>query len=144
MPLRKSLVLYVATCHYLLRRWRVGRYLYIGMPTRPRILSIPPRIVRASSSAAARAPAWRRVFQSAIRDLATLCDRLEIPLPQGFTEASEAAKQFPVMVPEPYLRRIKKGDLSDPLLLQVLASSLEMATPAGFSERAVTDATKGA
>jgi EF-P beta-lysylation protein EpmB len=103
------------------------------MPERPRILSTKGGIVRASNAKPRRIPAWRALFQSAIRDLKTLCDRLEIPLPQGFSEASAAAKQFPILVPEPYLARIKKGDPTDPLLLQVLASSHEMASPEGFT-----------
>lgn len=37
------------------------------------------------------------------------------------------------MVPEPYLDRIQRGNPSDPLLLQVLASSLETVSPIGFS-----------
>lgn len=105
----------------------------MGMPERPQILSTRGEIVRASRAKVRSIPAWRKAFQSAIRDLKTLCDRLEIPLPEGFTEAEGAAKQFPVVAPEPYLTRIKKGDPHDPLLLQILADSREMASPQGFT-----------
>lgn len=102
------------------------------MPERPQILSTNPPIVRASS-AEKRLPAWRRLFQSAVRDLPTLCQRLEIPLPQELSDAEAAAKAFPVLVPEPYLNRIRRGDPNDPLLRQVLASPLETVTPQGFT-----------
>lgn len=133
MPFLKSLVLYVATSRYHLRRWVWGRYLYTGMPERPQILSTHGEPVRATTAKVRVIPAWRKAFQAAVRDLPTLCQRLEIPLPQGFTEASMAADAFPIVVPEPYLSRIKKGDPNDPLLLQVLADSREMASPEGFT-----------
>lgn len=111
----------------------MGRYLYTGMPERPRILSTRAGIVRASSRNKRPIPTWQADFQGAIRDLPSLCARLEIPLPQGFSEANAAAAQFPILVPEPYLKRIKKGDPNDPLLLQVLASSLETVAQEGFT-----------
>lgn len=132
-PFLKSLVLYVATSRYHLRRWVWGRYLYTGMPERPQILSTHGEPVRATTGKVRVIPAWRKAFQGAVRDLVTLCNRLEVPLPQGFTEAGEAADAFPIVVPEPYLRRIEKGEPNDPLLLQVLADSREMASAEGFT-----------
>jgi EF-P beta-lysylation protein EpmB len=103
------------------------------MPERSRILSTKPQIVRASNANGPVLPAWRKQFQQAIRHLGELCNRLQIPLPKGFSDADVAATQFPILVPEPFLSRMKKGDPNDPLLLQVLANCLELTSPEGFT-----------
>ena len=56
---------------------------------------------------------WRWHLKNAVRDLNRLANELEISL-------SDFKSDFPLLVPFPYLNRIKKGDLNDPLLLQVL------------------------
>ncbi|MCH8829131.1 MAG: EF-P beta-lysylation protein EpmB [Planctomycetes bacterium] len=62
---------------------------------------------------------WQRDLSDAIRDPAELVERLQ--LPAEFVEpAIRAARGFPLVVPESYLRRIEPGNSADPLLLQVL------------------------
>lgn len=76
--------------------------------------------------------AWRQLLKSAVRDSATLCRRLGID-----ALAIDPAPDFPVRVPEPFLRRMRPGDPSDPLLRQVLATSRERERVDGFVADAV-------
>lgn len=56
---------------------------------------------------------WQLQLQRAIRDSKRLGDALGLPLP-------EVATDFPMLVPDAFLSRMKPGDPEDPLLLQVL------------------------
>ncbi len=49
------------------------------------------------------------------------------------TDAEEAARQFPMLVPRALLARITHGDASDPVLRQVLPHPDELVSAAGFS-----------
>ncbi|RIK84376.1 MAG: EF-P beta-lysylation protein EpmB [Planctomycetota bacterium] len=89
-------------------------------------------------SPADRAPNWRHVLKSAIRDAATLCRRLELP-PNFVAPAERAAAAFPLFVPEPYLARIRPGDPADPLLRQVLPLDAELADAPGYTADPVAD-----
>lgn len=67
-----------------------------------------------------------------IRDPKTLLEQLDLPatlLPQ----AQQAAQTFGLKVPNPYLNRIRKGDIDDPLLRQVLPLGEEMEITPGYS-----------
>ena len=77
--------------------------------------------------AAADADDWRAVLARAIRDPLELCWRLELPVSLA-AEAEQSTVGFRVLVPEPYLARIRPGDCADPLLLQVLPRKEELAT----------------
>ena len=67
---------------------------------------------------------WRRTLRSAVRDPDELVDRLG--LPEAFRAgARRAAEAFSLVVPEPYLARIRPEDPSDPLLRQVLPLDAE-------------------
>ncbi|OCG23889.1 EF-P beta-lysylation protein EpmB [Gilliamella sp. wkB108] len=46
----------------------------------------------------------------------------------------QAKKQFPLRVPMSFINRMKKGDIHDPLLLQVLCNDREMIKVTGYSE----------
>ncbi len=59
---------------------------------------------------------WQTVLSSAIRDPATLRRRLGLPKNEGIDSIAE---RFGVLVPEPFLSRIRPGDPDDPLLRQV-------------------------
>ncbi|NLE39404.1 MAG: hypothetical protein GX621_15390, partial [Pirellulaceae bacterium] len=71
---------------------------------------------------------WRRELTEAVRDAAELARRLDLP-----DDVVAPSGDWPVLVPRPYLARIKPGDPRDPLLLQVLPQSAESLCPAGFS-----------
>jgi KamA family protein len=83
--------------------------------------------------------AWQKDFGDAFVHISELLDYLEItPKDQKpFLELS--GSDFPVRVPRPFAERMQKGNLKDPLLLQVLASSLEQAIAPGFNTDPVGD-----
>ena len=60
-----------------------------------------------------------------------LLARLNLQL-DDLPEALRAEAQFPVRVPEPYLKLIEPGQMDDPLLMQVLPIAAEMLEVAGF------------
>jgi L-lysine 2,3-aminomutase len=76
--------------------------------------------------------AWQRELAQSVRDPAELC-RL-VGLPSAAAEAAlEATEGFSILVPRPYLARIRPGDADDPLLLQVLPRPAEMNQTPGFT-----------
>ena len=82
---------------------------------------------------------WHQSLARAIRNPDELLDRL------GLSEslrpaAHEAARLFPLMVPESYLRRIDPSNPNDPLLRQVLPLFQESLEVPGFELDAVDDA----
>lgn len=94
------------------------------------------------------AESWHRSLADSIRDPHELLQRLD--LDRQVTTGSDisqpvvaiqASPEFPVMVPESYLRRMEAGDINDPLLRQVLPIDDELRVVAGFSNDAVHDAT---
>jgi EF-P beta-lysylation protein EpmB len=86
-----------------------------------------------SSAAAARRPVprWQQELAAAIRDVAELAASLQ--LDPGLLAATAGVDGgFPLLVPRPFVDRMRRGDPADPLLLQVLPR-VEEATPAdGF------------
>jgi len=81
---------------------------------------------------------WHQPLARAIRNPDELLDRL------GLSEslrpaAHEAARLFPLMVPESYLRRIDPSNPNDPLLRQVLPLFQESLEVPGFELDAVDD-----
>lgn len=83
-------------------------------------------------------PDWHRSLAEAVRDPDRLIDLLG--LPEEYREpARRAAKLFPLMVPRSYLDRMRPGDLTDPLLLQVLPLGLEEANAPEFVNDPVGD-----
>lgn len=81
--------------------------------------------------------AWRQLLKTAVRDSATLCRRLGID-PAGIDHSPD----FPVRVPESFLRRIRPGDPSDPLLRQVVATLRERERMDGFVADAVGETSR--
>lgn len=77
-------------------------------------------------------PDWQRIMQDAIRDAGRLRRRLGLPDDEN-AQTVRAEHRFPVFVPEPFLRRIRPGDPSDPLLRQVLPIADESIERSGFS-----------
>ncbi len=75
---------------------------------------------------------WQAEMRDAIRSSAQLRKFLDLE-PGDESQEEHAAKDFPVLVPRPYARRMKSGDSKDPLLLQVLASGAELSSPSEYS-----------
>jgi len=75
---------------------------------------------------AAGCPDWQTALAEAIRSPGELC-RLVGLSPAVAAEAESAAAGFPLLVPRPFLARIRPGDAHDPLLLQVLPRAAEQA-----------------
>lgn len=81
---------------------------------------------------------WQQALAQAVRDPAELLALLELPndlLPA----ARRAAAQFPLRVTRSYLSQMKKGDIHDPLLRQVLPLAAEQVPSDGFSRDPVGD-----
>lgn len=83
-------------------------------------------------------PSWQQSFAAAIRSPQELWSRLGLPA-ELFPAAVEAAREFPLMVPESYLARIQPGNLNDPLLRQVLPLGDELVDSQGFVSDPVGD-----
>lgn len=80
----------------------------------------------------AHQPCWQEQLAVAIRDPAELLKRLNIDPTQ--LDSSDAAQQaWSIRAPLPYVQRMRKGDINDPLLRQVLPLGAEMLSVAGFS-----------
>lgn len=81
---------------------------------------------------------WQQELADAIRDPAVLCRRLGLPV-ELVDPARQAARLFPLLVPESFLARMRPGDLTDPLLRQVLPLGAEAENPPGFVADPVGD-----
>ena len=79
-----------------------------------------------SSGSRVQTNGWQRVLQQAIRNTRELGDALGLELPETGTD-------FGLLVPRPFLSRMKPGDPRDPLLLQVLIQEAENVSVAGYS-----------
>jgi len=76
---------------------------------------------------------WQQQLRDAITDPGELIRRLQ--LPTGLLdEIDGATRSFPLRVPEAYLRRIRRGDPHDPLLLQVLPQGRETDPVQGYTQ----------
>lgn len=75
---------------------------------------------------------------AAMTDPLQLIECLDLPL-SWLPQAQNAARLFPLRVPQPYLDRIRRGDPHDPLLRQILPLGDELAAPIGFSPDPVGD-----
>lgn len=74
--------------------------------------------------------AWQQALRSAVTDCNELLALLELPA----TLADERAhSQFELRVPRGLIKRIRKADPQDPILLQVLPQGREMTPVTGFS-----------
>ncbi len=80
---------------------------------------------------------WQQELAAAITDPGELLRELDLDpalLETGGLGAMVRATQaFPLRVPRPFVRRMRRGDPGDPLLRQVLASGLELLATTGFS-----------
>lgn len=78
---------------------------------------------------------WKKLLASGIQNLHELASFLNLDanalLPEG-TQQRDLEAGFMTRIPLPYASRIKKGDLHDPLLRQVLPSLYEQQSATGF------------
>lgn len=81
---------------------------------------------------------WRRSLAEAIRDPNQLLSRLG--LTAGDAQFFVPDPSFPMLVPESFLKRIKPGDINDPLLRQVLPLVEEDENISGFTSDALEEA----
>ncbi len=75
---------------------------------------------------------WQQHLSNAISDPAELIRLLDLP-DSLVDPARRAAQQFPLRVPLPFIDRMVKGDINDPLLKQVLPLDTELEPVAGFT-----------
>ena len=68
---------------------------------------------------------WRIALGDSVRDPAELCRLLGLP-PSLAAAAERPASHFGFLVPRGYLARVRPGDPTDPLLLQVLPREAEL------------------
>ena len=73
---------------------------------------------------------WQEILAGAHRRPAELAAMLGIA---ADAISDPAAADFPLVVPDPYLARIDKGNPRDPLLLQVLPGAAELAMAEGYT-----------
>jgi len=83
---------------------------------------------------------WQQELSDAFTRLDDLLDFLSIDI-KNLTEHERACKSFPLLVTRSYAERIKKGDISDPLLRQVLPLPAELQQHSNFSNDPVGDST---
>lgn len=75
---------------------------------------------------------WQLTLAESVKSPSDLCRLLGLE-PTLATEAEQASGGFRLLVPRPYLARIRPGDPADPLLLQVLPRAAETAAAPGYS-----------
>ncbi|MCS2156652.1 EF-P beta-lysylation protein EpmB [Scandinavium sp. H11S7] len=76
---------------------------------------------------------WLSQLADVITDPDELLRLLNVDADENLLAGREAKRLFPLRVPRAFVARMEKGNPNDPLLLQVLTSQLEFATPPGFS-----------
>ena len=99
------------------------------------IVTINPHPVRAPRRDATQ---WQSALKSAYRDAEALCR--ELALPESLAaEAARSANGFPIFAPASYVAKIKRGDPTDPLLLQILPQASESEPHPNFAADPVGD-----
>lgn len=74
---------------------------------------------------------WQEELSSLITDPAELLKQLELP-ESLLEDAIKANKLFPLRVTQSYLSRIKRGDINDPLLKQIMPLGEELSSPSNY------------
>jgi EF-P beta-lysylation protein EpmB len=74
---------------------------------------------------------WNQVLAGATKDVKYLLTQLHIS-PSELPQRQQACLDFPLLVPQPFIDKMVKGDVNDPLLLQVLPQSAELESADGF------------
>jgi len=74
---------------------------------------------------------WQKELANVVTDPSELLRLVEIP-EEKYLQDAKARKLFPVRVPRPFITRMKKGDINDPLLMQVMPNKEEFVVTDGF------------
>jgi EF-P beta-lysylation protein EpmB len=74
---------------------------------------------------------WQKDLREVITEPKALLAQLDIS-PESYLQHFKARQLFPVRVPLPFIKRMKKGDINDPLLKQVMPLSSEFVVTEGF------------
>jgi EF-P beta-lysylation protein EpmB len=77
---------------------------------------------------------WRGQLREAVRDPVALLYELGLD-----SDDVPTASRFPMLVPRPFIARMRRGDRHDPLLLQVLPDRGEFRRAAGYTDDPVGD-----
>lgn len=77
-------------------------------------------------------PAWPGLLASAVRDVEELWRLLDLPA-SALPGARRAVRLFPLLVPRGFVARMRRGDLTDPLLLQVVPALHEEVDVVGYT-----------
>ncbi|GAB6041134.1 EF-P beta-lysylation protein EpmB [Endothiovibrio diazotrophicus] len=91
-----------------------------------------------SPQPASQAPLWRQRIAEAVREPLELYRLLGLD-PATLPAAEAAARDFPLWVPHPLIRRMERGNPDDPLLRQVLPRGEERIDHPGFTADPVGD-----
>lgn len=88
-----------------------------------------------------QALSWQQELQNAIRCPAELLEFLGLEADM-IEQRRRASDDFPMLVPRPFARRMKRGDPADPLLMQVLPCTDELTSPASYTPDPLQEADK--
>lgn len=83
-------------------------------------------------------PDWQNTLSRSIKDPVELFEMLELPK-KYLPNAQKAHQLFPLRATLPYLSRIKKGNMHDPLLKQILPIGEECHNTSGYQRDPVGD-----
>lgn len=95
-----------------------------------------------SSGASSSPTGWQSILADSVRSPEELCRLLDLP-PALAVEVCRATEGFSLLAPRTYLARIRRGDLSDPLLLQILPRAAETIAAPGYSTDPLGEAHTG-
>ncbi|MEH6449632.1 MAG: EF-P beta-lysylation protein EpmB [Oleispira sp.] len=74
---------------------------------------------------------WNQVLAGATKDVKNLLNQLNIPV-SDLNQRQQACLDFPLLVPQPFINKMEKGNPNDPLLLQVLPQGAELESVDGY------------
>ncbi|WP_044469886.1 EF-P beta-lysylation protein EpmB [Mannheimia massilioguelmaensis] len=75
---------------------------------------------------------WLEILANSISDPKVLLEKLNLPI-EKFEKDIAARKLFAMRVPMPFVEKMEKGNMHDPLFLQVMSSKEEFSIVEGFS-----------
>lgn len=74
---------------------------------------------------------WQKELANAVKDPKILLESLAIT-PEHYQQHFKARQLFPVLVPKPFIARMQRGDINDPLLKQVMPLAKEFVISNGY------------
>ncbi len=75
---------------------------------------------------------WKTELRESVTSASELLTSLQLD-PALLSDAQQAALQFPLQVPKPYVSRIQRGNPRDPLLIQVMPTAQELNEVEGYT-----------